>query len=421
MKGYMRARSGGWELRVYAGRDAATGRKRYLTRTVRGGKREAQRVLAALVVEAAEIGAPRQGTVAELMNEWLAHAERDFSPKTALETRRFIDRALAPRIGDRPLTKLRPRDLDVLYRELSSCGGRDGRPLAPATVRRIHGIIHRALAQGVRWGWIAKNPAEQATPPRVPTPRIQPPSPDQVTRLIDVAAEKDPRLATFVMLAAVTGARRSELLALRWSDLDLDRGVVDIARGVVLGRDGVVEKETKSHTTRRVALDQTAVQLLVGHRRRVEHAAHLCGTGFPESRYVFSHEPDGSRPWRPDAVTHSFVRLRTKAGLPSVRLHDLRHFVATRLLSSGVDVRTVAGRLGHRNAATTLNVYSHFLVEADREAADLIGRLVGASGVSRPLESGAANAVGGDVLEGHGEQALSSSPGQYSTDEVGVQ
>jgi hypothetical protein len=81
MKGYMRARSGGWELRVYAGRDAATGRKRYLTRTVRGGKREAQRVLAALVVEAAEIGAPRQGTVAELMNEWLAHAERDFSPR----------------------------------------------------------------------------------------------------------------------------------------------------------------------------------------------------------------------------------------------------------------------------------------------------------------------------------------------------
>jgi hypothetical protein len=101
MKGYMRERSGGWELRDYAGRDPVSGRKRYLTRRVRGGKREAQRVLAALVVEATELGAPRQATVAELMDEWLGHAERDFSPKTALETHRFIDRALAPRTGTR--------------------------------------------------------------------------------------------------------------------------------------------------------------------------------------------------------------------------------------------------------------------------------------------------------------------------------
>jgi hypothetical protein len=100
MKGHMRERSGSWELRVFAGRDPVTGRKRYLTRTVRGGKREAQRALAALIVEAGENGAPRRETFAELVEEWFAHAEPDFSPKTAAETRRILDRTVIPRLGD---------------------------------------------------------------------------------------------------------------------------------------------------------------------------------------------------------------------------------------------------------------------------------------------------------------------------------
>jgi integrase len=376
MKGHMRERAGGWEVRAYAGRDPVTRRKRYLTRTVRGGKREAQLALAALIVEAGEAGAPRRGTFGELLKEWFSHAEPDFSPKTALETRRFLDRAVIPRLGDRAVDRLRASDLDALYRDLRSRGGRNDRPLAPATVRRIHGIIHRALGQGVRWGWPNKNPAAQASPPRVPTPRIEPPSPAEVAQLIDLAAERDAALAALLFLAAVTGARRSELVALRWAEVDLKRGVVEIRRGVVLGRDGIVEKGTKTHAVRRVALDTAAVQYLVAHPQRSEQVATMCGTVLDGSAFVFSHEADGSRPWRPDVVTHAFGRLRGRAGLPSVRLHDLRHFVATRLLASGVDVRTVAGRLGHRNAATTLNVYSHFVEEADREAADLMGRLV---------------------------------------------
>jgi integrase len=159
MKGHMRERSGSWELRVFAGRDAVTGRKRYLTRTVRGGKREAQRALAALIVEAGENGAPRRETFAELVEEWFAHAEPDFSPKTAAETRRILDRTVIPRLGDPTggqAAAERPRC--AVRRAADDCGRAD-RPLAPATVRRIHGIIHRALGQGVRWGWVAKNPA----------------------------------------------------------------------------------------------------------------------------------------------------------------------------------------------------------------------------------------------------------------------
>lgn len=106
--------------------------------------------------------------------------------------------------------------------------------------------------------------------------------------------------------------------------------------------EGLVEKDTRTHAARTVSL---------------------------------SHEIDGSEPWRPDSTTRAFQRLCRRAGLDSVRLHDLRHYGATRLLASGVDVRTVAGRLGHRNAATTLNVCSHFLPEADRQAATILGQL----------------------------------------------
>jgi integrase len=136
-----------------------------------------------------------------------------------------------------------------------------------------------------------------------------------------------------------------------------------------------VEKDTKTHASRRVSLDGTTIDALRAHRERASERATICGIKLPAGAFVFSPEVDGSVSWHPDSASRSFTRLCRRAGIKGVRLHDLRHYVATRLLSSGVDVRTVAGRLGHRNAATTLNVYSHFLVEADREAADVLGKL----------------------------------------------
>ena len=312
-------------------------------------------------------------TVAALLEEWFAHAEADFSPKTALETRGILDRYLLPGLGSVRLSRLRPDEIDRFYAGLRDHGGVDRRGLAPATVRRVHGILRRALGQGVKWGWLAVNPAVNATPPRVPTPELAPPDPAAVGRLFDLAARDDPALAVFIALAASTGARRGELVALRWSDVDLAAGVVHIRRSLVGSRDGLVEKDTKTHQARRVALDATTVGLLVEHRRLAAALADDCAVDLPASAFVFSNEVGGITPWHPNSVTRSFNRVRDAAGLDGVRLHDLRHFVASRLLAAGVDVRTVAGRLGHRNAATTLNVYAHFLADADREAATVIG------------------------------------------------
>ena len=373
----MRQRGSSWELKVYLGRDAVTGRKRWAYQTFRGGKREAQRRLAAMVLDAERGGVGHTGaSVGELLEEWFAHAAPSFSPKNVVETRGVLDRNLLPFLGAVPLAKLGAADLDRFYRRLSERGGRSGRPLSPATIRRTHGVLHRALNQGVRWGWVARNPASSASPPRVPAPDIQPPSPAQLAALFAAAGETDPDLADFILLAAATGARRSELVALRWCDVDLDAGRLTISRGVVAGPDGLVVKDTKTHAARRVSLDGGCVAALLAHQERAAERATTCGADLSPDAYLFSADVAGRTPWYPDSASRAFARLCRRSGISGVRLHDLRHYVATRLLSAGVDVRTVAGRLGHRNAATTLNVYSHFLAEVDREAADLLGRIL---------------------------------------------
>ena len=185
MKGFMRQRGSAWELRVFVGTDAVTGKKRYTTRTVRGGKREAQRALAQMVTDA-ELGlsARTSATVAELVERWFEFATSEFSPKTVKETRGMLDRYVTPALGAVSLSKLRAHDLDRFHRDLQTHGGASGRPLASATVRRVHGILRRALGQGVKWGWIGINPAIAASPPRVLTAEIKPPSPTQVAALL---------------------------------------------------------------------------------------------------------------------------------------------------------------------------------------------------------------------------------------------
>lgn len=376
MRGSMRQRGDAWEVRVYVGLDPVTNRKRYTTKTVRGGKRVAQRELAAMVAEADKGALVRtSATVGELLEAWLEQASTDFSPKTVLETRGVLDRYLVPGLGSTPLARLRADHLDVFYRGLRDGSANKGRPLAPATIRRIHGTLRRALTQGVRWGWLSVNVATAASPPRVPVSDITPPATAEVARLFSIASESEPDLAAFVVVAAATGARRSEVLALRWTDVDLERGEVKISRGIVMGPDGLVEKDTKTHQARTVALDATTVRVLEALRERRLTRAARCAVELRPDALLFSHAIDASEPIFPDSVSRSFQRLCKKAGLSGVRLHDLRHYVATRMLTNGVDIRTVAGRLGHRNPATTLNVYAAFVAESDRNAANALGQL----------------------------------------------
>lgn len=307
-------------------------------------------------------------TIGELLDAWFEVASGDWSPSTRRHTVSVIDAHLRPRWGDVKVRKLRAVDIDVWMTELR-------KTRASSTVVRIFGVFRLALEQAVRWEWIPVNPCVNARPPKQKRASITPPSIEQLVALLDAAREHDPDVGAFVHLAAATGARRGELCALRWSSLDLDGGTVRISEAVVMGEgDLPVLKDTKTGNVRRIALDAGTVATLREHRARCAERALACGASLPDDGFVFSLDADGERPWRPDHATAQFERVRIKAEVDGVRLHDLRHYHATRLLTSGVDLATVAGRLGHAGGGkTTLAVYAHFLDHADRGAADVIG------------------------------------------------
>jgi len=363
---------GTWELRVSAGRDTLTGRYQQRTTTFRGTEKQARKALAGFVARV-ESGSERGSdtTVAELMDAWLEFATDKVSLNTLQGYRSKARHRIVPELGTIPLRKLSGPDLERWYRRLLHDAG-----LAPSHVRQIHAIVHNALAHAVRWGWLPVNPADAARPPSVPKREIRPPEVGHVLAAVEAAA---PEFGVFVRLSAAAGSRRGEVTALRWRDVDLDAGELVFEHSAFKHPDTgeICLKDTKGHANRRIALDDATVDALRQHLLGLEEVARAFRVELGDDAFLFSPEPDGSRPWDPYHWTTAWRRLREKLHLPpTTRLHDLRHFAATHLLADGVDVKTVAGRLGHANAATTLNIYGHFVPAADRVAATKMGDLL---------------------------------------------
>ncbi len=359
---------GRWELRVYAGLDPVTKRKRWISKTVRGTEREAKKAERALRAEVdAGKHAATEGTVAFLLEEWFAQASPRWSIKYAAGVRSIIDRRWVPALGTKKLSRLEAIDLDRCYRRWEA----EGR--APATINQFHAAIRRALRQAVRWGWLVANPASQASPPPLVAHQLVPPSPHQIKRVI-AALSADPdnlAFATFIRFAGASGARRGEVCALRVDDFDAS-GVTIVRSIGQVGRDWHV-KDTKTHQGRRISLDAATLALVGAQLQRQEERAARAALVVAPNPYIFSDALDASGPWHPDRITQRWRRIRATHGLDGVRLHDLRHAVATDLLTAGVDVRTVAGRLGHANAATTLKVYAQWSPQRDVDAAAILG------------------------------------------------
>ncbi len=363
------------------GFDAEGGRRQYVSRTVHGDRRQAEVELTKLLRQVDE-GAitPRSGSVGELCDAWYRQRCQVLSPPVAYNYRRIIDRFILPRWGATALSRLRVVDIDAWYAELLRGGGVGGRPLSASSVRRVHALFRTILEQGVRWGFLASNPAAASSPPPVRRHQVElAAAGTDFARLIEEAARVNGALPVFMRLALATGARRGELCALRWQDVDLRRGEVRIGRAIVEAGGVVTEKDTKTHQVRRVSIDRGTVAMLDAYRGEVDGILRSVGSSLSKEAFVFSHEPDGSKPWRPNYVTLAFCRLRDRLGLQGLRLHDLRHASASLLLASGVDVRTVSGRLGHAHASTTLDVYAHLIRQADQRAAGAIGELLDGS------------------------------------------
>lgn len=366
MSGQIVRRGSSWQLRVYAGDG------KVVTRTFKGSERDAHRALARLVVEVDEgRSVPTKGrTVATLARAWLEAKSPGWSPKVAHEYRRWVDNELLPAVGAVPLSRFRAEDIDRFYGALRRRGN------SPATIARKHNILTSMLGQAVRWGWIGVNPASRATKPSVPPAKIVPPDPAKVARLLAYLAETDRPMFVFVLLAADTGARRGQLMALRWDDLDLEGRTVSFTKTQGIGGEIRPLSKTKGRA-RTVPLGADTVRRLSVHRVAMRERALFYGAHLRPKAFVFSDDPACATSWPIPTFHNRYMRMRRAAGAGEVNFHQLRHYVATQLIAAGVDVRTVADRLGHARTSTTLDMYAAPVSELGRTAADLLERILG--------------------------------------------
>lgn len=330
-------------------------------------------------------------TVAEYLDEWLdAHAV-EIKPKTLADYRHLIERHVKPNIGGLRLQAVRPGQITKLYRDLITTGGRHGTGLSPRTVSYVHAVLRKAFADAVLVEQvIPSNPVERAK-----RPRRRPAEPGdvwtaaQLRTFLKVAQTH--RLFAFFHLAAYTGARRGELLNLRWRDVDLDNASVHIKGSAAFIAGKRIEGTTKSGRTRVVSIDAGTVDVLRAHRKRqladkLKVGKSWKGAEKESDGFVFT--TGWGEPVHPDTVSSlmtSLIKLHNepKDGtppaepLPHARLHDLRHIHATTLLLAGVPVHVVAARLGHADPSITLRVYAHVVNQQLVEAAEIFAKHVG--------------------------------------------
>jgi integrase len=388
---------GVWRLRVFVGRNAK-GNPVQHSKTIHApgknpkpgaGTRLADSELAKMVAEANR-GSTATGkeTVGDLLDEFIEFAEGrvesgDRSPTTLRKYRSIIETVLRPELGRLKLAKLTARDLDRLYTKLSVKGNK------ATTVRRVHALIAAALAQGVKWERVEQNVALKASPPAVHAVEVVAPSPDEVQRILEAAEAIEPTLADLLLLAALTGARRGELCALRWTDVDWQARTLSISKSVYeTAGGGWAEKGTKTHQARKIGLDELGLEILRRHRASVDQLAGELGVTAAPDAFIFSRSPAGLEPIRPDVLSKFTKRVADKAGV-STHLHALRHFSATQAIAAGFDAVTVGARLGHADPSITLRVYSHAVEQRDRELAASLGRTLSLPGGKQPQGKGA--------------------------------
>jgi integrase len=376
MRGTKTERSPGvWRLRVYVGSDPVTGNPRQVSRTLKGTKKQADTALAELVADVASAGAPllRSTTLEEYLDRWLDHITPTRSP-TTVRGYRFKVKRITAKLGHVQLDKLTAQHLDRTYREWLNEG------LDPSTVHHLHRVLSASLRQAVKWGLISTAPSGRATPPHR---RVQPkqiPTPAVVQDLIACAEDRgQPVFAAAIAVATTTGLRRGELAGLRWSDVDFDSGQLHVRRSIKNDLDGSwIAGLPKTHQVRRVALDAFTLAVFDQLRTRAHLWAHDACVTVNSDGYVLTLDPSGIKPIRPDTLSQGFARICKAAGVTGVSMHTLRHFSASMLIASGRDVRTIAGRLGHSDASTTLRVYAHMVEGRDQDAADFLGALLSA-------------------------------------------
>jgi integrase len=367
MTGHVRRRGQrSWELKFDLGADQATGKRKTRYQSFKGTKREAELEMARVVAGASKGEYVDQSklTLAEFLSRW----ERDWaaanvSPKTLERYSELIRKHVCAHIGNIQIQKLRPVHLNELYGKLLRETG-----LAPRTVGHAHRVVHRALGHASKWGVVQQNVAELVDPPRVPSTEINILRPDNIQIVLDGLRGRF--LYIIAAVAITTGMRRGELLALRWQDVDLDRGQLRVEQALEeTTKIGLRFKSPKTkHGRRTISLPPSIISELRSHWKAQQERRLSLGMGkSPPDSLVFATWEGNVR--HPDGLSKEWRLAMAALGCPQITLHSLRHTHASQLIASGLDVLTISRRLGHGSPAITLSVYGHLFSNTDDRAA----------------------------------------------------
>jgi integrase len=381
MKGNLTRRGkSSWRIKFDLGRDP-TGARKIQYHTYRGTRREAQGKLAELI---ASVGGgsyvePSKTTVAEFVRarveQW--EAAGDISARTAQRYRQLLENQIVPHLGTKALQKLRPLDIEGWHTALRTSGkvrGQGG--VAARTIGHAHGVLSKALSEAAKNELVSRNVCKVEAPPKVSSSDmvIVHDVPSLVDRL------RGSRLYVPAMVALFTGARLSEVLALKWGRVDLDRKVAQVREALEQTKaHGIRFKPPKSKAGRRdITLPDILVDVLREHRKTQLELQMRLGAGrLPDDALLFANLE--GKPRSPNAISEAWADFAKSIDMPAVTFHALRHTHASQLIDAGVDIVTVAGRLGHAGPNVTLKTYAHLFQKDDGKAAAAINAALGAS------------------------------------------
>jgi integrase len=366
-EGSIYRRKDGYWVAQY-GVETATGRK---TRYIYGKRREEVREKLTKAIADRDGGLVYDAdnmTVGEYLERWLNDSMRDTVRQRTWERyEQFVRVHLTPALGKIKLEKLTSAHVRGLYRDKLDSG------LAPRTVLHVHRAFSKALKQAAADGLIPRNPAAPVKPPQPRREEIRPLTRGQVRALFEAASGE--RLEALYIVAVTAGLRRGELQGLKWDDVDLEGGTLQVRRTLSEPKGGYIFEAPKSGKGRSIRCSQRAIEALRSHRTRQNEERFRAGSHWQDNGLVF---PSGvGTPLLGGNLSRAFKDLLNCTGLPEIRFHDLRHTCATLLLRQGVNPKFVQELLGHADISLTLNVYSHVLPDMGDAAAGAMDAALG--------------------------------------------
>jgi len=352
---------GSWTIIINLGRDPTTGKRKQQWVTVRGTKKAAEQKLGDLLneLDTGSYVKPDKVTVGEWIDRWLKYyAWPNLSAETSQAYDIMARKHLIPALGRIPLQQLTDTYLESYYADKLSSGRRDGQGgLSPRTVRHHHRLLHVLLEWAVEKNIVKRNVSNSAYAPKFRPKEMKTFSQGEMRAFLD--SVKDTEFYPVFYTALFTGMRRFELLAVRWSDVDLNLGSISINRTLhhLADKSFIFQPPKTEKSRRQVPLAPSNSIVLRHHLERQREVGMLMEREINGETLVFCHA-DGS-PLLPHSVSQAWRRLVRKAGFPGIRMHDARHTHATLMLEQGVNWKIISERLGHGSVAMTLDLYAH--------------------------------------------------------------